>query len=835
MASERLKHIVPALLLLVVAVLAAGDNSPAAWERAYRSAQSQLDSGEFDAALPSIQRGYEYWRTRPDSRWHWPFRLQLAEGLMELNRLDEASKLVASSAVPAEMRAQWLLDSAFLDYRQHNYQRASECLDRAETAGAGQVPALRARVDLTRGMIGYAQDRFDEAERSFRRSIATPEIAGTLMEVYALIDLGVNDLSQYRYDPAVFWFERARRAAAKLKSRRAEAIAAGNLGIAYQWTGDMSRALRLLNEAVSLSESMNDTTYALTWLVRLGEIHEAQRQFSEASRYYGRARALARPRVDDHGLIDILADLTTVALANGDLARAEALNADAFELARRLGETDALIPPRLNAARVAAARKDTGAAEALFAKSIASSREARNPTAQWEGHAGLGALYRESGRLDDADREYRAAIRVIEAERSKIGSDELRLPFLTTLMRFYHEYVDFLVERGQREAAFEIAASSKARVLAEKVGRPDVDVNGSLARMRRLVAEAGATLMVYWVASERSFVWVLDGSGLRMATLPRGDEIDSRVRSWRKAIVDGEDPMEVAEASGRWLAGNLVPEGLRPASGSRVIVVPDGSLYELNFETLPGRRSGGYWIEDATIAVAPSLALLELGKANGPGKLLLIGNPDYESREFPRLAGVKAEMKMVAKHFEHPDVFDASAATPSAYLRAAAGSYSTLHFAAHSVANRESPLDSAIVLSGPESDHKLYAREVIARPLRADLVTLSACQTAGSTTYAGEGLTGFAWAFLSSGARNVVAGLWDVDDRAATETMGRFYDALAAGEPPASALRSAKLSLMRSSPVYRKPLYWAAFETFTRALYRVPETRPPQKSARRAS
>jgi len=72
---------------------------------------------------------------------------------------------------------------------------------------------------------------------------------------------------------------------------------------------------------------------------------------------------------------------------------------------------------------------------------------------------------------------------------------------------------------------------------------------------------------------------------------------------------------------------------------------------------------------------------------------------------------------------------------------------------------------------------------------------------------------------LSAGARNVVAGLWDVDDRATAELMKDFYDELASGPAPVSALRRAKLRLLRSGGVYRKPRYWAAFETFTRAIY----------------
>jgi CHAT domain-containing protein len=79
---------------------------------------------------------------------------------------------------------------------------------------------------------------------------------------------------------------------------------------------------------------------------------------------------------------------------------------------------------------------------------------------------------------------------------------------------------------------------------------------------------------------------------------------------------------------------------------------------------------------------------------------------------------------------------------------------------------------------------------------------------------------GFSWAFLSAGARNVVAGLWPVDDRSTAQLMQRFYREMAAGRSPAIALRQAKLDLIASGMAYRKPRYWAAFETFTRVLYR---------------
>jgi len=147
-----------------------------------------------------------------------------------------------------------------------------------------------------------------------------------------------------------------------------------------------------------------------------------------------------------------------------------------------------------------------------------------------------------------------------------------------------------------------------------------------------------------------------------------------------------------------------------------------------------------------------------------------------------------------------------------------------------------SPLDSAIVLSktvlsktalsktvlskttpsegNAESDSfKLYARDIIRRPLRADLVTISACYGAGGRAYSGEGLVGLSWAFLRAGAHNVVAALWEATDASTEQLMDKFYDELDKGAGPDAALRAAKLSLLRGGG-FHNPFYWAPFQLY---------------------
>ena len=155
-------------------------------------------------------------------------------------------------------------------------------------------------------------------------------------------------------------------------------------------------------------------------------------------------------------------------------------------------------------------------------------------------------------------------------------------------------------------------------------------------------------------------------------------------------------------------------------------------------------------------------------------------------------------------------------ANPKAYLTSTPSQFAFVHFAAHAEANAEAPLESAVILSAAGDTPKLYARDILNVPLRAGLVTISGCRSAGSRTYSGEGLVGLAWAFMSAGAHSVIAGLWNVEDASTSELMEQLYRGLTHGEQPEDALRHAKLRLIKSESAYRKPFYWAPFMTYTR-------------------
>jgi len=213
------------------------------------------------------------------------------------------------------------------------------------------------------------------------------------------------------------------------------------------------------------------------------------------------------------------------------------------------------------------------------------------------------------------------------------------------------------------------------------------------------------------------------------------------------------------------------------------------------------------------------LTLLQRAQSTPPplnARLLLVGDPVSSDVQFPPLRQAAREIALVKDYFleDHRRILTGRDATPSSYLSVEPERFDYLHFVTHGTASSTHPLDSAVILTKSGDSEKLYAHEIMTRPLHAYLVTVSACDGIGKRTYAGEGLVGLSWAFLRAGAHNVIASLWEVNDDSTPKLMDELYKGLRAGQDPATALRNAKLSLVRSEGVFRKPFYWAPFQLY---------------------
>lgn len=744
----------------------------------------------------------------------WRLRLLRADLLVTRRDLDRAADVLEATLPP---------DPALtaVGVRQR-YLKARVAVERGQLAQALEM-ALAARqlegidddtrgdLDLLVGRIHLQEGRWSDAEAVLARVLAPG--GDRFRQLQALNNLGNGRLRSGRYDEALVWLERAL-SLSDYEQTQAYGTALVNAGICYSRLGLFDRALDIQRRAVDIQRAQGGSKALVEALGSLGVTHGLRDDHEGALPYFQQA-------LDAAVAAGLSAD---AALAAGNLASAYA-HLGRWDLADAANQRSVALAGAgpsgsvyniLNAAEIAAGRNQADLARRLYHEAIAS---ARAPAVQWSAETGLAELALRQGDVSEATRRFDSAVGLLERTRSDLQRTDYRLSFLSQLIEFYQAYVDALVGQGRSDRALEIADSSRGRVLAERqqVAAP---AHVTTSGFQRAAGRTRSVILTYWLAPKRSFLWVITGTGTRRIDLPGAAEIDAAVRDYRALIeTSTANPLARTGTAGDVLYRMVVAPAGVPRNAS-VVIVPDGSLHNINFETLPvDGATRHYWIEDVQIQVAPALSMLAPASAasHQEGRLLLIGNPTPRPPDFPALKNAPTEMTNIVRHFPQSRVsaYQSAEATPAVYQGASLAQFSMIHFTAHATANLDSPLDSAVILSGPDTAYKLYARDVADRALTADLVTVSACRSAGERAYSGEGLVGFAWAFLRAGARRVVAGLWDVDDESTAQLMAALYGGIAEGQTPASALRTAKLALLANGGRLAQPYYWGPFQLFT--------------------
>jgi CHAT domain-containing protein len=785
----------------------------------YLSAERLLNQGELKQALTRADAGLN--KCGSSLEWCWKFRLLKAQSALLSGQERAALTLLDIPGVSPkpELEAARRMHQGQAWYRLHDSRRAetllSEARTLAETCGS---PLLVAEVELRQGGMLEHNQRFAEADITLRRVLDTSIREGDpYLQASAMGNLGVLFMDTFRYDEAIFWLQRTHDLSLRVGATNLAAKAIGNLGWCYYRLGDMDKALADLEEALSRSVKAGDRRSEQIWLGDSGNVYLDLDDFPAAMERYNRALAIARERHDQYWSERWLSNLALSALGSGQVNAAERYNIDAINANKEPRDAREDLYSRVTSARIAAERKQFGPAEEMFRSLIGLASE--DPTPALEAQEQLADLYVQTGNKKRADSQFRSGIATIEGRQAGLTKDEYKLPYLSSLVRFYRSYVDYLVQGGETERALEVVESSRARILTERVKSRVAALKA--AELQALARSSNRILLSYWLAPKQSYVWVITPAKIEMFKLPPEKEIRGLVESYRTAIEDLRDPIESHHPAGEKLSQMLLGpiRELVPA-GSRVTIVPDGALHSLNFETLPRVSDPSkYWIEEVTLSVAPSLGLL---LNSHPAKqsqrsLLAIGDPEPAGPEYPRLPNARKEVETIAALFSPADrvVFQGDASRPSAYRHADPSHFSLIHFAAHATANRASPLDSALILSRDGTTYTLTARDIMTVPLNADLVTLSSCRSAGARAYSGEGLVGLTWAFLQAGARRVIAGLWDVNDESTSMLMGGLYGGLARGVLAEDALRAAKLGLLHGDYPYRKPYYWGPFQLYT--------------------
>lgn len=349
----------------------------------------------------------------------------------------------------------------------------------------------------------------------------------------------------------------------------------------------------------------------------------------------------------------------------------------------------------------------------------------------------------------------------------------------------------------------------------------------ALSRLMHLLTPH-QVLVEYVLDRSGSYALEISNSGMQVHTLPPAEEIGALTKRYLAAIKAGSDKRATAQALYSALIAPISARGW-----DSLILVPDGSLHLLPWGALQD-ENGVYLVRKAVVSIAPSatvlgvlrreaevaatklflgLAFSETGESAGTAKTR--GISDLRGADIEPLPFSKEEVKQAkAALGDHGVILAGAQASESQLKSEPLSQFRIIELAAHGVGDDVQPDRAAIVLNpGSDTEDGLWqAREIRRTRLNADVVVLSACETGTGRLQGEEGIMNLARAFLTAGAKSVVASLWDVEDRSTATLMEGFYQHLAKGESIAIALRSSQLEFIETYGEKADPKLWAGFE-----------------------
>jgi len=336
-------------------------------------------------------------------------------------------------------------------------------------------------------------------------------------------------------------------------------------------------------------------------------------------------------------------------------------------------------------------------------------------------------------------------------------------------------------------------------------------------------------VLEYFLGDKAAFGFWANRDDVAMVRLPDAASVETMAVDYVSFLtLEGREAF-LGGPGGRKLYDTLVgPFASRLRAGIRkLIIIPDGALAALPFEALVG-PGGRFLVEDFEVSYAPSIRCRDLLASRRPSAkadrdLFLYADPGAGGRTVflaqavrpvTPLAFIGREASAVARRFvkERSNVVIAGNGPVISTSLLDVARARVVHFAVHGYFDNDHWWRSALLV-GPgaigQPDGLLQPFDILGGDFVADLVVLSACETGNGRQERGEGPMGFASAFLAAGAKAVVASLWAIPDQSAAVFMDKFYGRWTSGGDAQSALRAAKVDMLRSR--YSHPRHWAAF------------------------
>lgn len=368
-------------------------------------------------------------------------------------------------------------------------------------------------------------------------------------------------------------------------------------------------------------------------------------------------------------------------------------------------------------------------------------------------------------------------------------------------------------------------------------------------RQLRGLLDDDTRMLFYALGEDRSFLWLVSPEHIVPYQLPSRQKIESEAQEVYRWFSNSDQ--RGGEARGREAASRLSEMLLGPVAevlgDHRLVIVADGLLNYVPFGALQSPGSAGALIAEREVVSIPSASVISTLRRRAddrrppPGRLAVVADPVFgpEDSRLAASAGAEAQgsrtragarpaperlihsaeegraiLDLVPEAERYAALgFDASR---EAILAGSLDSYRLIHLAVHGQLHDEHPEYSHLVLSllnrrGQPVNGRLYMHEIDDLHMPADLVVLSACNTALGKLMRGEGMIGMTRVFMDAGASRVLVSLWYVDDQATARLMERFYhEMLVGGRSAAAALRAAQ-SWMREESKWQAPYYWAGF------------------------
>lgn len=329
-------------------------------------------------------------------------------------------------------------------------------------------------------------------------------------------------------------------------------------------------------------------------------------------------------------------------------------------------------------------------------------------------------------------------------------------------------------------------------------------------------------LFSFYMTKESLHVFAFTQSSFKYARIDSAMELQQETEQWLNLLrTSGDGRKFKGELAGQRLYQRLIKplQALVPGK-DEWIIIPDGNLYFLPFESLPDGNSGKTLLETTTISyqfssrfiVNPSLA----DQKENSGYKVLSFAPFVKKGADYHQAGFNFMNQLPASGEEITDLdgaqFTDNKATKTAFLKEA-NKYPIIHLATHAVADLENPVASFIAFY-PENqspaDNCLYLEEIYGLNLDASkLVIISACETGKGELLNNEGIISLGRAFAYAGCASSINSLWKADDKATSAILKKFHHYMQGGYTKSKALQQAKLDYINSDALYKSPAYWS--------------------------